>query len=312
MADPFDLFGADSSPEGRAQALASILRKKQAAGALGMLSGDRVLGRYGEQSMRGADELALQRAELQRQGQELQAQRTAAYERSLDTAAEGRGKSLEMRERELAGREQDRALKRALAASGAKSKAARAEAAAAKKDAQGAFDDASDLRKEFNQLPEVKSFKEVDVSFAKIKNALEPGEGKTASAADDLAAIFSFMKMLDPGSSVREGEFANAQNAAGVPDRVRNAWNNAQAGTRLSEAQRREFLQAAQSFYGAHKQRRDETAARMRDIAKRKGLKEDDVAPMDAPAKAAGGKPKAPKGLTPEEEALLREAGVIE
>ncbi|WP_433897128.1 hypothetical protein [Stenotrophomonas geniculata] len=67
------------------------------------------------------------------------------------------------------------------------------------------------------------------------------------SAAGDLSLIFAFMKMLDPGSVVREQEFANAQNAAGVPDKVRNAYNKAISGQRLNPTQRQDFLnQAAQ------------------------------------------------------------------
>ncbi|MNB77303.1 hypothetical protein D3C81_171030 [compost metagenome] len=67
------------------------------------------------------------------------------------------------------------------------------------------------------------------------------------SAAGDLSMIFAFMKMLDPGSVVREQEFANAQNAAGVPDQVRNAYNKAISGQRLNPAQRQDFMnQAAQ------------------------------------------------------------------
>lgn len=67
------------------------------------------------------------------------------------------------------------------------------------------------------------------------------------SAAGDLSLIFAFMKMLDPGSVVREQEFANAQNAAGVPDQVRNAYNKAVSGQRLNPTQRQDFLnQAAQ------------------------------------------------------------------
>lgn len=68
---------------------------------------------------------------------------------------------------------------------------------------------------------------------------------KAPSAPNDLAMIFAYMKMLDPGSVVREQEFANAQNAAGIPDQVRNAWNKALNGQRLNENQRREFLQSA-------------------------------------------------------------------
>lgn len=70
---------------------------------------------------------------------------------------------------------------------------------------------------------------------------------KSPSAAGDLAMIFSFMKMLDPASTVREGEFANAQNAAGIPDRVRNQWNKLLSGERLNPQQRGDFLGQARS-----------------------------------------------------------------
>lgn len=68
------------------------------------------------------------------------------------------------------------------------------------------------------------------------------------SAAGDLSMIFAFMKMLDPGSVVREQEFANAQNAAGVPDRIRNMWNRALEGERLNPNQRADFLNQARQL----------------------------------------------------------------
>jgi hypothetical protein len=69
------------------------------------------------------------------------------------------------------------------------------------------------------------------------------------NAAGDLAMIFSYMKMLDPTSVVREGEQASAQNAAGVPDRIRNLYNNLLTGERLSANQRREFLGVARDMF---------------------------------------------------------------
>lgn len=69
--------------------------------------------------------------------------------------------------------------------------------------------------------------------------------GKEPTAANDLALIFNYMKVLDPGSAVREGEFATAQNAAGVPEQVRNLFNKAMEGTRLSQDQRQKFAETA-------------------------------------------------------------------
>jgi hypothetical protein len=99
------------------------------------------------------------------------------------------------------------------------------------------------LRKEWTSL--TKDYREIGNMWAKIRDA-----GTNPTAANDLAMIFGYMKILDPGSVVREGEFANAQNAAGIPTKIRNFYNNAREGTRLSPEQRQEFLQSA---YGAIK-----------------------------------------------------------
>lgn len=66
------------------------------------------------------------------------------------------------------------------------------------------------------------------------------------TAAADIGMIFMFMKALDPTSVVREGEQATAQNATGVPDRVRNVYNNILSGNRLNATQRAEFYEAAE------------------------------------------------------------------
>ena len=81
--------------------------------------------------------------------------------------------------------------------------------------------------------------------------------GKDQSPAGDLSLIFAYMKMLDPGSVVREGEFATAQNTAGVPDRIRNAYNKLISGERLTPAQRADFTRQAANVYGASKARQD-------------------------------------------------------
>jgi hypothetical protein len=68
-------------------------------------------------------------------------------------------------------------------------------------------------------------------------------------AAGDLSMIFAYMKMLDPNSVVREQEFANAQNAAGVPDRIRNMYNKVMQGNRLGTDQRAQFVSQAESLF---------------------------------------------------------------
>ena len=107
------------------------------------------------------------------------------------------------------------------------------------------FDMEDKIRDEFNKRT-AESLK-VQESFRRVKSS-QP------TAAGDLALIFNFMKMLDPGSVVREGEFANAQNAAGVDDRVRNWYNRLVRGERLNPDQRASFMAQAESTFNASRQ----------------------------------------------------------
>ena len=98
----------------------------------------------------------------------------------------------------------------------------------------------SKARTEFTALPPVKEFNLITSAYGRIiTSAKEP------TAAGDLALIFNYMKMLDPGSTVREGEFANAQNAGGVDTRARSLYNNIREGTRLTAGQRDDFAKRA-------------------------------------------------------------------
>ena len=140
--------------------------------------------------------------------------------------------------------------------------------------------DVDKVRKEFNALPAVKQYHDVAIAVDKMKNA-----AKVPSAAGDLSLIFAFMKTLDPTSTVREGEFANAQNATGVPERVLNEYNRVMSGERLNEAQRADFLTQADHFLAAHKSAYDAAAESYGGLATRRGMAPGDVVMgADAPA----------------------------
>lgn len=95
---------------------------------------------------------------------------------------------------------------------------------------------------------------------------------KTPDAARDMALIFSFMKILDDGSTVRETEFANAQNATGVSGQIRNLWNRLQSGERLNPQQRAEFVAAAGDLYAGRLQKHKAVEDTYRGIAERQGV----------------------------------------
>lgn len=103
------------------------------------------------------------------------------------------------------------------------------------------FDNEGKLRKELSDR--LKGSREVLTMYRNLESA-----ARAPSAANDLSLIFAYMKMLDPGSVVREQEFANAQNAAGVPDQVVNWYNRLLRGERLNDGQRATFLASARQL----------------------------------------------------------------
>ncbi len=138
------------------------------------------------------------------------------------------------------------------------------------KDDSRVFAKADKLRDEFNT--QSKDFVSVNDSYNVVKET-----AANPSAAGDLSLIFAYMKMLDPTSVVREQEFANAQNAAGVPDRVWNQYNKLLKGERLNPNQRQDFITQAKNLYNTRKARNDQLTKRYSEIAKRNNVNPDDV-----------------------------------
>ena len=150
----------------------------------------------------------------------------------------------------------------------------RAEKREAQREQQGARRDEVNLRREFNNRQEVKDYRTVEAAYNSVQAA-----ARNPSAAGDLSLIFAYMKILDPGSVVREQEFANAQNAAGVPDRIRNLYNRALNGQRLNPNQRNDFLSQARNLYQSRRQNYDQISNEYRSYAQDYGVSPDRVAP---------------------------------
>lgn len=101
-----------------------------------------------------------------------------------------------------------------------------------------------DLRKEYNGLPDIKAYNEVNTAYNQIKVATQ-----RPSPANDLAAATKFMKLLDPNSVVRESELIMAVQASGLADRISNTGNRILKGEKLTPTQRKDFFDAATQFY---------------------------------------------------------------
>lgn len=127
------------------------------------------------------------------------------------------------------------------------------------------MNDVMRLRTDYRLQPAVKNARTIQTAFERISNTQD-------NAVGDLSLIFGYMKMLDPESVVRETEFANAQNAAGVPDQIRNLWNRVLNGERLNPNQRAQFRsQALQLAQGARRSL-EVTNAEYRRLAEQFGI----------------------------------------
>jgi len=105
-----------------------------------------------------------------------------------------------------------------------------------------------DMFKRTNTLvTEARKDKRID-DHIEVSNALLRVEAAGDTAAGDVALIFAFMRALDPASTVREGEFATAQNSVGISGRIRAAYNNALTGQRLTPELRADFKQQARNL----------------------------------------------------------------
>lgn len=127
------------------------------------------------------------------------------------------------------------------------------------------FKDENTLRDEY--VNQSKEFVDVSNAYRRILASNED-----PSAAGDLALIFNYMKMLDPGSVVRESEFATAENAASVPERIRGLWNKTLSGEKLLPDRRADFVKRADKLYAGQLVGHSKLQKTYTDMAQRYGL----------------------------------------
>lgn len=157
-----------------------------------------------------------------------------------------------------------------------------------------AFKNERDLRNDLKSEPIYKAHQEVKAAFAQIK-----GSAGQNTPISDVALATKIMKLLDPGSVVRESELGIAMAASGLLDRVTNYANMVKTGQKLTPQQRTDFLKLADEFYSASEQQFNAKAAEYAGIAKDYNLNAGRVS-----GQAPGGQPGAQKDgkLTPDEQ----------
>ena len=108
----------------------------------------------------------------------------------------------------------------------------------------------NELFKSYASDKTVQAFNESSVQLKKMLSALEENNG-----AGDVAAVFAFMKTLDPRSVVRESEFEVAEGTGGSRlvsfEKAYQQWKKLRKGERLTDREKENFKKAAISFWGS-------------------------------------------------------------
>lgn len=168
---------------------------------------------------------------------------------------------------------------------------AKALTAAGFEDEHGGFKTKDEKVKAENTLRD--DFVKQSQPFISMRDAKNRLDNLEKTGAGDMTLVFQFMKMLDPGSTVREGEYASAANSGGVPSSVQALYNKAIGEGSIGDKARKEILGQANKIFESAATQHDKTATTFAAIAKRYKLDPNNVAIDLAPTG------KAISGVTP-------------
>ena len=123
------------------------------------------------------------------------------------------------------------------------------------------------LRKEYNGQLKEAGYMDLEQNYEKIKRAIDQ-----KTPISDVASATSIMKLLDPGSVVRESELEMAMKTTGLWDRMTSFSERTLKGTKLTQPQRDEFEKLAREFYEVAKDTKVKIDRRYADIANQYGI----------------------------------------
>lgn len=129
---------------------------------------------------------------------------------------------------------------------------------------------ANTLRDEFNKQTEP-----ARIVASQYRNAIKGAAA--ASPAGDMGLIYSFMKALDPGSSVKEGEYAQGEKLTGSYGQFWQSYNKAIDGQKLLPEVRTDILNQVKNIYTSHIPTFNAAKTRYTDIAKNQRVNPADV-----------------------------------
>jgi len=129
------------------------------------------------------------------------------------------------------------------------------------------FKNETDLRKEFEGLPEVKNYKQAYPAYASIVDA-----AKRNTTQSDINIVYGLAKLYDPTSVVREGEYATVANSPNIPEKIKGYAQFLAGGGRLSEETKKQILAEAKGRIGSYEGEVRKAKTSYEGIAKKRGM----------------------------------------
>lgn len=253
MADLYGLF-ADPEAEARqkAAAMAQALRGQQGFGQLGVLTGDKVLGAYGQQQLADA---ARQQGFIAQAGQQRGQQNFTAGQAAAQQQAAGERLRAQLQAQEAA-RQQAQALKGQEDAG---------------KRAKEARDIEERLRKEASGNAAYKQAQMAVSGLRQIETAANDGIG-------DIQRIFAYVNMIDPGSVVRDSDVVTLGRAGGLPGQAQAFFNQMTAQGTLPDVVRQQIQRSAKQIASSRARGAREVQDYFKGLAEKYGASPERVA----------------------------------
>lgn len=142
--------------------------------------------------------------------------------------------------------------------------------------------DVAGVRKEFTKLSG--DFIAVRDAFGKIQQ----GNVGDPTGPKDIGMVINFMKMLDPGSVVRETEFDTVRRAQSLPGIIGTFATRMSRGDQIGADQRLELIEAARGIMASSNQTQKKTEQEFRGLATRLKMNPDNVVLDFNPTKQPG------------------------
>ncbi len=143
-----------------------------------------------------------------------------------------------------------------------------------------------ELRKEYEGVANTTGTRKVITSYDQIKDMVN-----NPSGPGDIGLVYTFMKALDPTSTVREGEYATAKNAGPKSLMLQRWYNKLVDGEMLTPEDREKFLSTATQLAKSSMKQQEQINAQYSKIARAANLDDSQIITVQVPAELSSNKP---------------------